>query len=324
MNVDETNMLITREFITLDEVSSHLQGITKQDLIEFYIQNQIQIYYFLKSESIFAISNSPNSKKTVFGAFKYIGIVKLDELETESLLISDTPTKIKQALFIQPDHIRNWRDEAPYHISYPNKNFEEYSFRSDRPNKPFLAFFGGWDSFEKQGYRFDQKHNNGNLSCEFEHLDLDNDEILFQEIEVLPEHLRIKKSEIEDLITQYKKQLIPHQEQNLPLIDELILKIINSGLSSQAEIWNLLKRESKTIKKERQFDTTGIIIEVNSVEITWKNGINDEVTHQKKTILNKISELKKTFPTHCRAIVGQVICTRNKHRSTDFEQTHYI
>lgn len=287
-------MQLNREYLFVEEVENHY-GFTKFDLIDYLNQDRLELYAWVSLESIYGFTElDGNDKYSIIGCFDYKGIIKASN--SLALLLSRNLENADQDSFelIQREGVQNWRDEKPHSLSYPNKDFLEYRFTTNYNTYDIQPLVGALDSFERQSYAFEESHNAENLSKQ----DFSNDEYTKQYLSVQRSDLRVKRSEIEQVIAQNAKLADRVKgtsfiiEDNISPIEELLKRLIQHDITSIHNVMKTLKSESLT-EGRRLYDVFEILCEVNSKEVIWMDKSGKEKQLSRKSIQNKLTQLKK-------------------------------
>jgi len=208
-------MQLDREYLFIEEVESHF-GFTIFDLIDYLNQDRLNLYAWVSLKSIYGVCTlSDNDKESIIGSFDYKGIIQVTNEMTP--LVSGKIESANNSDFklLQQELIQNWRDQKPHTLSYPNKDFLEYRFLANFNEYEVKPLIDALDSFERQRDTFEKTNNPENYTQQ----DFSNDEYTKHSLTIEPSDLRVKRSEIENIVSKNKRL---SKKSNLP--DALIEK----------------------------------------------------------------------------------------------------
>lgn len=285
-----------REYLFIEEVKSYF-GFTKFDLIDYLNHDRLDLFSWYSFNEIFGYSQLKNSaKNSIIGSFNYKGIIKINNSLTHQLLILNTPIDVVNFELIQPENISGWHDNKPHSLSYPNIQFLEYTYISDYHKHNVTPLINALDSFERQTYIFNRKNN----QVITPHEDFSEDHIMINGFNLTPADLRIKRSQIENIIQQNTKLNKPtsiktdYLTKEISPIDKVISRLLQNGVTTSNDVMNALKREANLPDDTRLYDPFGILLEVSSDEVIWSDSSGHEKRLSKKSIQNKLSRIKNT------------------------------
>lgn len=287
-------MQLDREFLFIDELVSHY-GFTKFDLIDYLNQDRLQLFAWVNLKSIYGFYKLDNHQKySMIGCFDYKGIIKISNEVTPIAIGLQQPVEVETFDLIHQESIRNWRDQKPVNLSFPNKDFGEYNFVATPPKTMVQAIVNGIDSFERQTYKFELANNSENV----EKQDFSDDSYSKYALTIQPSDLRVRRNEVENIIAANAKSLerrgfSDFYDNDISRIDELLTRLVKHGLTSINDIMTALKKDSRTEEGQRLYDVLNILIEVNGEEVIWEEQSGEEKKLSKKSIQNKLTKLKK-------------------------------